>query len=86
MNPVLKNQIFHSNLYNENSYTEVMKSKVNFKLDILRFKYGLQLVKTKLKKKRVLDIGCGVGFFLDEARKQGWDVYGSELNKECIKY
>lgn len=85
VNPVLRNQIFHSNLYNENSYTEVMKSKANFRLDTLRFKYGLQLIKTKLKKKRVLDIGCGFGFFLDEARKQGWDVYGSEINKECIK-
>lgn len=84
-NPVLKNQIFHTNLYNENSYTEVMKNKPNLKLDNIKFKYGLKKVNNKKKIKKVLDIGCGFGFFLDVARKKGWDVYGSEINKECIK-
>jgi SAM-dependent methyltransferase len=29
----------------------------------------------------VLDIGCAAGFFLDEARKQGWSVTGCELSE-----
>lgn len=29
---------------------------------------------------RILDIGCGPGFFLDEARKQGWEVSGVDLS------
>lgn len=28
---------------------------------------------------RLLDVGCAAGFFLDEARHQGWDVEGIEL-------
>lgn len=85
VNPVLKEQIFHSNLYNENSYTKVMSSKHNLRLDLNKFKYGLNKVKLKKNQKKVLDIGCGFGFFLDVAKKKGLDVYGSELNNQCDK-
>ncbi|CAN5506123.1 class I SAM-dependent methyltransferase [soil metagenome] len=30
--------------------------------------------------KRVLDVGCGDGTFLEAARKKGWQVAGTELN------
>lgn len=41
----------------------------------------------KLKKKgRVLDIGCATGFLLDEAKKDGWKVYGVELSKWAADY
>lgn len=29
---------------------------------------------------RLLDVGCAAGFFLDEARLQGWDVTGCEVS------
>lgn len=29
---------------------------------------------------RVLDAGCGAGYFLEEARSQGWEVYGTEYS------
>lgn len=35
---------------------------------------------------RILDIGCAAGFLLDEAKKQGWEVYGVELSKWCVDY
>ncbi len=31
--------------------------------------------------RRLLEIGCGAGFFLDEARRAGWRVEGVELNR-----
>ena len=30
---------------------------------------------------RILDIGCATGFFLDVARRKGWDTYGVELSE-----
>ncbi len=33
----------------------------------------------------LLDVGCGKGWFLLEARKRGWDVFGTEFSDEAIK-
>jgi 2-polyprenyl-3-methyl-5-hydroxy-6-metoxy-1,4-benzoquinol methylase len=33
----------------------------------------------------ILDLGCGRGWFLDEAKKRGWNVYGTEFAKEAIE-
>ncbi len=38
------------------------------------------------KKGRLLEIGCSAGFFIDEARKRGWEVYGIELSKWACDY
>ncbi|OGG12605.1 hypothetical protein A3D77_04680 [Candidatus Gottesmanbacteria bacterium RIFCSPHIGHO2_02_FULL_39_11] len=36
--------------------------------------------------KKLLDIGCGAGFFLDEARKKGFIVEGTDMSNEVIRY
>ena len=33
---------------------------------------------------KILDIGCDVGHFLKEAKKRGWEVYGTEFTDEAI--
>lgn len=35
---------------------------------------------------RLLDIGCGFGFFLNAMREQGWDTYGSDLSEVAVEY
>lgn len=35
--------------------------------------------RTKRKQPRLLDVGCGIGYFLFLARERGYDVYGSEF-------
>ena len=36
--------------------------------------------------KKVMDIGCNYGFFLDVAEKHGWDAYGCELSKKQFEF
>lgn len=33
---------------------------------------------------KMLDVGCGIGYFLEEAKKRGWDVYGTEFTSEAV--
>lgn len=34
---------------------------------------------------RILDMGCGIGFFLEEAERAGWEAYGSEFEPRAIE-
>jgi 2-polyprenyl-3-methyl-5-hydroxy-6-metoxy-1,4-benzoquinol methylase len=34
----------------------------------------------------LLDIGCGYGFFLDEAAKRGWNAFGTDISEEACSY
>lgn len=35
---------------------------------------------------RILDIGCGVGYFLEADSRRGWDTYGIEISKPMVEY
>jgi SAM-dependent methyltransferase len=37
-------------------------------------------------KGNLLDVGCGYGFFLLEAQKNGWQVFGTELSHIAVNY
>ena len=38
------------------------------------------------EKGALLDVGCGYGFFLLEARRSGWQVFGTELSHIAVNY
>lgn len=35
---------------------------------------------------KLLDLGCATGFLLEEAKKDGWDVYGVELSQWAVDF
>lgn len=37
------------------------------------------------KTNKLLDVGCGVGYFLEVARERGWEVYGTEFTDESMR-
>jgi 2-polyprenyl-3-methyl-5-hydroxy-6-metoxy-1,4-benzoquinol methylase len=38
------------------------------------------------RKGNLLDVGCGEGLFLELARRDGWDVTGTEISPFAVKY
>ncbi|MCK5579062.1 MAG: methyltransferase domain-containing protein [Planctomycetes bacterium] len=36
--------------------------------------------------KKLLDVGCGMGFFLDLARSVGWGVQGVDISRSAVQY
>lgn len=36
-------------------------------------------------KQRILDVGCGEGRFLEEARRRGWEACGTELDPRAVE-
>lgn len=55
--------------------------------EITRARYNeiLDMFEAYRELNRILDIGCSSGFFLEEARKRGWDVYGTEVSDVSIE-
>lgn len=78
-------------LEEEKIKTLYSKSKLTYASEIknLRKTYGHYLKKSELflpSKERLLEIGCGEGFFLIEALKQGFkEVYGIEPSEDAVE-
>jgi 2-polyprenyl-3-methyl-5-hydroxy-6-metoxy-1,4-benzoquinol methylase len=53
---------------------------------ITRQRYGelLDTFEPYRETNRILDIGCGAGFFLEEAQRRGWEAYGSEFSTRAL--
>ena len=72
---------------NEKSNVPIYSSKLNIRMDNIKFKYGLSLVNALgSEKKRCLDLGTGRGVFLNVAKELGWqECYGVDANKNWSK-
>lgn len=48
------------------------------------YSHILDVIERYQKKGHLLDVGCGCGFFLREAKKRGWKVFGIDPSKESV--
>jgi SAM-dependent methyltransferase len=51
----------------------------------LRYRELLASFRSYEQTGRILDIGCGVGFFLEEARAGGWSPFGTEYGRRAVE-
>lgn len=86
--------IFSNPIFKEDKISSLyVNSSFDYTLEIscLKETYGNYLKKIISEKKdiskmRILDIGCGNGFFLEEAKKLGFgEVYGVEPSKKAVE-
>ena len=54
-------------------------------ITIKRYNELLDYFEQFRKTGKLIDVGCGIGYFLEEAKKRGWEVYGTEFTDEAIK-
>ena len=54
-------------------------------ITIKRYNELLDTFEKYRKTNKILDVGCGIGYFLEVARGRGWDVYGTEYTDEAIQ-
>ena len=50
------------------------------------FTRGIELLKRWDRHGRLLDVGTGLGFFLAQARREGWEAEGLELSDKVAQY
>jgi len=68
-------------------YYDEFKYETGFITEKLIRKEARQFLKgISQSKGDLLDIGCGAGFYLDEAKKVGWKVTGVEMSKQLADY
>lgn len=77
-------------LYNNQRYFKKLSSPLkNLVLQWLVtrriFKTPQEWVGLKFTPRKILDVGCGGGEFLEHLQNKGWEVYGSDLSPEAIK-
>lgn len=74
--PTMKELEDHYGTYGRNDYLSPITIK--------RYNELLDEFEKYRSTNRILDVGCGIGYFLDQAKKRGWEVYGTEYTEEAV--
>ncbi len=81
--------IFSTTLASESELNNFYESYPDYpelsQLTIKRYHELLDSFEKFRKTNRLLDVGCGHGHFLEEAKKRGWEVYGTEFTAKAIR-
>lgn len=70
--------------YQKFSFDDGFSFEKNLRIDARRSLRNLK--KIGFTNGELLDIGCGAGFFIDEAKKSGWKVTGIDSAKKPVEY
>ena len=65
-----------------------LSSEEFYSTDLNKRSYSLLLDEFEKFRKtnKIIDVGCGFGAFLIEAKKRGWDCYGTEFEPQSVDY
>ena len=83
------NFVFSNRIPLKSELDEIYKDEFNHTtyfspITIKRYEKLLADFEPYRKTNRILDVGAGCGFFMETAKKNGWDVVGTEISELCI--
>ena len=81
-------KMYTHKFYQEMKPTYITKDESEKDYWNITFDDKLEIIERTIKKKnkKILDIGCGPGFFLQRAKEKGWGVLGIEPSSTAAKY
>jgi len=68
-----------------NFYNEYGRDDYLSPITIKRYNELLDTFERFRKTNKLLDVGSGIGYFLEQAKQRGWDVYGTEFTDKAIE-
>lgn len=90
VNPTLKNEKYLE-IYKNVNYGHIIENLSIASHEYRKQRFGterMELIERNYGKNqgRLLEIGSGSGFFLEEAKARGWDVVGCELSETACEF
>jgi 2-polyprenyl-3-methyl-5-hydroxy-6-metoxy-1,4-benzoquinol methylase len=64
-------------------YMDYLRDRTNIQL---RLRQVLSRIERHEWRGRILDVGCGLGLFVEVAAMGGWDAWGVDLNEPAVKW
>ncbi|QPC84319.1 class I SAM-dependent methyltransferase [Phototrophicus methaneseepsis] len=74
---------FHNDESGEVGYTNYIKDEKNIRKTVNR---RFDHIEKFVQPGKMIDIGCAMGFFIDEASKRGWQVEGMDVSHFAVEY
>ena len=74
--PTIEELIAHYNTYTRDDYLSPITIK--------RYHEILDGFEQYRKTNKLIDVGCGIGYFLEVAKERGWEVYGTEYTDSAL--
>lgn len=84
VNPIPQKELLEKN-YSQEYYTPWLENQREKRIIMWRLRLKT-LNGFSNKKGKLLDVGCGEGLFLKLAKKDGWDVTGTEISPFAVTY
>lgn len=75
--PTVQELVSHYNGYRRDDYLSPITIK--------RYEEVLDRLEPYRKTNKMIDVGCGMGYFLEVAKSRGWEVFGTEYTDKAIE-
>lgn len=85
-NPRLNKSEIHLAYSNDDAVNKKRNKQSNINYHVWRFERRIKEIEKFKLNGKMLDVGCGNGYFLQAAKERGWDCTGVEFSKNNVNF